>query len=195
MNSWKLTREGRRAFLRILGAGGAASALGAQVGLAAEDGESRLVRGKLKTWRSHAALRRLEVAFRFLERPDLKSLPVSRHELGSQVYAMIDKSASLPPEKVEFEVHRKYIDVHYMISGQVTTGFAPVEKLRLHTPYDEKSEAAMYYVPASYTKVKLYPGDFAVFFPGGGHMPNCHLDGVHDLHKVVVKVPHDQGSR
>ena len=36
--------------------------------------------------------------------------------------------------------------------------------------------------------MKLYPGMFAVFFPGGGHMPNCHLDGVHDLHKVVVKV-------
>jgi YhcH/YjgK/YiaL family protein len=195
MNRWKLTRDGRRAFLRVLGTGGAAYVLSAPTGLAAEDGESRLVQGELKTWRSHAALSRLEVAFRFLERTDLKSLPVGRHELGGQVYAVIDKSSSLPPEKVVFEVHRKYIDVHYMISGQVTTGFAPVEKLKLYTPYDEKAEAAMYYVPASYTKVKLYPGNFAVFFPGGGHMPNCHLDGVHDLHKVVVKVPHDYGTR
>lgn len=195
MNRWKFTRGGRRAFLRALGTGGAAYALSASIGFAAEEGASRLVQGELKSWRSHAALRRLGVAFRFLERPDLKGLPVGRHELGGQVYAMIDKSASLPPEKVEFEVHRKYIDVHYMISGQVTTGFAPVEKLKLHTPYDEKGEAAMYYVPASYTKVNLYPGNFAVFFPGGGHMPNCHLDGVHDLHKVVVKVPHDHGTR
>lgn len=195
MNRCKLRRDGRRAFLQVLGAGGAAYVLGAPAGLAADTGESRLVQGDLKTWRSHASLRRLAVAFRFLERPDLKTLPVGRHELGGQVHAMIDKSASLPPEKVEFEVHRKYIDVHYMISGQVTTGFAPVEKLQLHSPYDEKGDAAMYYVPASYTKVKLYPGNFAVFFPGGGHMPNCHLDGVHDLHKVVVKVPQDHGTR
>lgn len=85
-------------------------------------------------------------------------------------------------------MHRKYIDVHYMISGQVTTGYALVEQLKLHTLYSEKNEAAMYFVPASFTRVKLYPGTFAVFFPGGGHMPNCHLDGAHDLHKVVVKV-------
>lgn len=185
---------GRRASVQILIGGGAAHLLGG-FGLKAEDGQARLVQGELKTWRSHPSLRRLEVAFRFLERPDLKSLAVGRHEINDRAYAMIDKSASLAPEKVEFEAHRKYIDVHYMISGQVTTGFAPIENLKLHTPYDEKSEAAMYFVPASYTKVKLYPGHFAVFLPGGGHMPNCHLDGVHELHKVVVKVRHDEGAK
>ncbi len=159
---------------------------------AADNAESRLVQGELKSWRSNPRLKPLEVAFRFLERPDLETLAVGRHEIGGGAYAMIDKSMSAAPEKVEFEAHRKYIDVHYMISGQVTTGYAPIEKLKLHTPYNEKDEAAMFYVPASYTKVKLYPGMFAVFFTGGGHMPNCHLDGPHQLHKVVVKVPHRQ---
>jgi YhcH/YjgK/YiaL family protein len=164
-------------------------------GNAAGDDESRLVEGELKSWRSNPRLKRLEVAFRFLERPDLKVLPVGKHVIDEKAYAMIDKSPSQPPEGVEFEAHRKYIDVHYMISGQVATGYAPIEKLKLHTPYNEKDEAAMYYVPAAYTKVKLYPGMFAVFFPGGGHMPNCHLDGRHDLHKVVVKVRHDYGMK
>ncbi len=187
--------DGRRDFLRTLGAGGAALLVVAGPVSAAGAASSRLVQGELKSWRSHPPLARLEVAFRFLERPDLKMLPVGRHEIDSQAYAVIDKSRSLPPEKVEFEAHRKYIDVHYMISGQVTTGYAPVEDLKLHTPYNEKDEAAMYHVPANYTKVKLYPGMFAVFFTGGGHMPNCHLGGVHDLHKVVVKVRHDHGPK
>lgn len=185
--------EARRKFLRTLCAGG--MALVSPWPLAAVGAASRLVQGELKSWRSNPRLAQLEAAFRFLERPDLKTLPVGRHEIDGRAYAMIDKSKSLPPEKVEFEAHRKYIDVHYMISGQVTTGYAPIEELKLHTPYDEKNEAAMYYVPANYTKVKLYPGMFAVFFTGGGHMPNCHLDGVHDLHKVVVKVRHDPGVK
>lgn len=176
----------RRDFVRTLAAAG-----GAGLVCAAEDaGASRLIQGELKSWQSNPRLKQLEVAFRFLERPGLKTLPAGRHELGDGAYAMIDKSRSLAPEKVEFEAHRRFIDVHYMISGQVTTGYAPIENLKLHTPYSEKTEAAMYYVPASYTKVKLYAGMFAVFFTGGGHMPNCHLDGAHDLHKVVVKVPH-----
>lgn len=156
--------------------------------LRADNTDSLLVQGELKSWRSNPRLMQLEAAFRFLERSDLKDLVPGRHVINDGAYAIIDKSKSLPPEKVEFEAHRKYIDVHYMISGQVTTGYAPIKQLKLHTPYSEKSEAAMYFVPATYTRVKLYPGMFAVFFPGGGHMPNCHLDGVHDLHKVVVKV-------
>ena len=82
-----------------------------------------------------------------------------------------------------------------MVSGQVTTGFAPIEKLKVITPYQEKDDAASYAVPAAYTKLKLYPGRFAVFFPGGGHMPWCHLDGPHELHRVVVKVQHDYGMK
>lgn len=151
---------------------------------------SRLIQGKLVSWRSHPRLKGLEAAFRFLERRDLPQLSLGRHVINDSTYAMIDKSASLPPEGVQFEAHRKYIDVHYMISGQVTTGYAPIEQLKLHTPYDAKDDAAIYDVPAEYTKVRLYSGMFAVFFPGGGHMPNCHLDGKHDLHKVVVKVAH-----
>lgn len=156
---------------------------------------SRLVEGNIKTWKKDPRLEKLAVAFRFLERPDLAALPAGRHEIADGVYANIDKSKSADPAKVQFEAHRKFIDVHYMISGQVTTGYAPVEKLKEAKPYDERDEAAMFHVPARYRKVKLHPGMFAVFFPGGGHMPNCHLDGEHDLHKVVVKVRRDIGMR
>lgn len=155
--------------------------------------ESRLVQGELKSRRSNPRLKHLAIAFNFLERPDLKDLPMGKHVITEGAYATIDKSRSADPATVQFESHKEYTDVHYMISGQVTTGFAPIEKLQVLTPYDAQEDGATYAVPAQYEKVKLYPGMFAVFFPGGGHMPNCHLDGPHDLHKVVVKVRHDYG--
>jgi YhcH/YjgK/YiaL family protein len=186
--SWRYAC-GRRNFIRTLGAG-------AGLTLLPRDGvgkDSLMVQGDLKSWQTHPELRRLAVAFRFLERPDLAQLPLGKHAIDAKAYAIIDKSKSQPPEKVQFEAHRKYIDVHYMISGQVTTGFAPADTLKVITPYQANDDAASYAVPANYVKLKLYPGKFAVFFPGGGHMPNCHLDGSHDLHKVVVKVEHDYG--
>jgi biofilm protein TabA len=185
--------DSRRQFFSRLSLGGAVYLASAGLGWAEDDPHSRLVQGELKTWRANPRLKQLEAAFRFLEQPGLQNLPLGRHEISSAAYAMIDKSPSLPPEKVQFEAHRLYTDVHYMISGQVTTGYAPIEKLTVDKPYSEKTEAALYLVPANYTRVKLYPGRFAVFFPGGGHMPNFHLDGPHDLHKVVVKVRHDAG--
>ena len=179
----------RRQFLRTLPSGGVlwmAAAFGQTA--TARQGSSLLVRGDLKSWRSNPVLQPLAVAFQFLERPDLAQLPVGKHVLSPKAYAMIDKSRSQPPEAVRFESHRKYTDVHYMISGQVTTGFAPATELKIVSAYKAEDDAAEYAVPASYVHVDLHPGQFAVFFPGGGHMPNCHLDGPHDLHKVVVKV-------
>lgn len=183
-----MRRMDRRRLLGVLGAGLAPCAPAASVAA-----ESLLVRGQLKSWRANARLARLAVAFQFLERPDLASLPVGRHVIDAKAYAMIDKTKSQVPRGVEFEAHRKYIDVHYMIAGQVVTGFAPANSLTQVIPYQEKTDEADYAIPASYIKVKLYPGDFAVFFPGGAHLPNCHLDGPHELHKVVVKVEHDYG--
>jgi beta-galactosidase beta subunit len=34
----------------------------------------------------------------------------------------------------------------------------------------------------------MHAGQVAILRPGQAHMPNCHLDGVHDVVKVVVKV-------
>ena len=181
-------RVGRRGFLGSLGAG----VILAPHALAA-GGKSLLVHDHLKAWHSHPQLARLAVAFKFLERPDLASLPDGKHVIDANAYAMVSKSKSQDPQAVQFEAHRKYIDVHYVISGQVVTGFAPADTLKALTSYDEKDDATTYAVPANYVKVKLYAGDFAVFFAGGGHMPNCHLDGPHDLHMVVVKVAHDYG--
>jgi len=180
--------QGRRRLLRTLFAGAGLFLLPDLEGGAEE---SLLVEGDLKSWRSNPRLKRLAVAFRFLEKPDLAQLTLGKHVIDDKAYAIIDKSPSQDPKSVEFEAHRKYIDVHYMISGQVTTGFAPITKLQAISPYKEDEDAAMFQVPSAYQRVKLYPGKFAVFFPGAGHMPNCHLDGPHDLHKVVVKVEHD----
>ncbi len=189
----------RRTFLRGFVAGSLwLSARGFEelwAGALPDDADSRLVVGELKSWQSHPQLRRLEVAFRFLERTDLKTLPVGKHVIDDKAYALVDKSASLPLETSEFETHRKYIDVHYVLAGQAMTGFAPIEKLKVIKPYEEKDDAASYSVPKSFSKLKMLPGKFAVFFPGGGHMPWCHLDGPHEVHRVVVKVEHDYGLK
>ncbi len=158
--------------------------------------DPRLVTGELKSWKSEPKLRRFEAAFRFLERSDIKDLPVGRQEIdGDALYALVMKLPTRSVETAQFEDHRRFIDVHYIISGQDTTGFAPTEELNVVEPYQEKTDIQMFSVPKSYTKLKMYPGRYAVFFPGGGHMPNCHLDRPHSLHKIVVKVARDYGIK
>ena len=158
--------------------------------------DPRLITGELKSWRSNPRLQRLEPAFRFLERPDLKDLPAGRVDIdGDKLYGLVMKVPTRAIEAAQFEAHRKYIDIHYYISGQDMTGSIPSEELKVAVPYDEKADIELFSVPSNYLKLDMSPGKFAVFLPGGGHMPNCHVKKPDTLHKLVVKVQRDFGIK
>ncbi len=150
------------------------------------------MQGALKDWRSMSELKGLEPAFEFLEKKTLAEMPLGKHPIeGEQVYALVQKLPSRAPETAQFESHRKYIDIHYLVAGQEITGFAPVDNLKLAVPYDEAKDVMLYTVPAQYTKIEMRPGRFAIYHPGQGHLPNCHFDGPHELQKVVIKFEAD----
>jgi biofilm protein TabA len=144
---------------------------------------------ELKRWRTSGGCEGLESGLEFLERTDLAALPMGKHEiLGDSVFAMAMRSPSRSAEIGQFESHRKYIDIQYLVSGEETIGVAPVEALRIVTPYDAANDILFYALPPKYESLVILPGHFAVFFPHQGHLPMCHSNGPHELHKVVVKV-------
>ena len=152
-------------------------------------GESKVTHGDLKNWKSMPDLKGFEAAFEFLDKKTLADMPVGKHAIeGEQIYALVQKLPSRAAETAQFESHRKYIDVHYVVSGQETSGSAPAGDLKLAVPYDESKDVMLYNVPQQYTKIEVRPGQFVIYRPGQAHLPNCHLQGPHDLHKVVIKV-------
>jgi YhcH/YjgK/YiaL family protein len=152
-------------------------------------GESKVTHGDLENWKSIPDLKGFEAAFEFLDKRTLTEVPVGKHAIeGEQVYALVQKLPSRAAETAQFESHRKYIDIHYVVSGQETSGFSPAEDLKLAVPYDESKDVMLYIVPQQYTKIEVRPGQFVIYCPGQAHLPNTHLHGPHDLHKVVIKV-------
>jgi biofilm protein TabA len=151
-----------------------------------------MISGRLEGWRGIGGAPGLEPGFKFLERSDLAALPMGKHEiLGDSVYALAMKSPSRAPEAGQFESHREYIDIQYLVSGEEIIGVAAIEELQVVTPYDAAKDIVFYAVPGSYQELEIRSGHFAVLFPGEGHLPMCHSHGPHELHKVVVKVKMD----
>lgn len=151
--------------------------------------EKSVFTGEVRNWKSVQGLKGFEVAFQFLERSDLRELPLGRHTIeGENVYALITKSQTRTPESAQFEAHRKYIDVHCLISGQEIIGSLPTSALKLVVSYDSSKDVELFAVPSEYAKLEMRPGRFAVFSPGQAHLPTCHFEGPHELHKVVIKV-------
>jgi YhcH/YjgK/YiaL family protein len=133
-----------------------------------------------------------KAAFSFLRRRDLSDLPAGRHEIdGDNVYAMVNEYITKDPENAQFEAHRKYIDIQYMLAGRELIGLAPLNaKSVVTSQFDAANDYELFSVRESVT-LKASPGKFFVFFPEDAHCPGLK-DGVNSpVRKIVLKVKVD----
>jgi uncharacterized protein, YhcH/YjgK/YiaL family len=135
---------------------------------------------------------RWEKAFKFLKNNDLSKLEVKRYDIdGDNLFATVSEYMSKNEETANFEAHRKYIDIQYVISGKEIMNIAPITTVKeVLTPYDITKDIEFVTV----TKVVNYnasSSNFFIFFPGDAHRPGLK-DGLNSLvRKVVIKVKVD----
>jgi YhcH/YjgK/YiaL family protein len=149
-----------------------------------------MITAPLDRWKTLAKVKGLEPAFEYLSQLDPAKLAPGRTPIiGDDVYAVASTYTTKAAEASRFEAHEKYVDVQYVVSGQETIGFyASIDRLTLIEPYDATRDIAFYAAPSDYTRLSVPAGHVAILRPGQPHMPGVHLDGAHDVVKVVVKV-------
>jgi YhcH/YjgK/YiaL family protein len=79
-------------------------------------------------------------ALQFLRRADLGQLPAGRQEIdGSRLYAVVIRGEGKGQKGAKLEVHRRYIDIQYSITGEDVIGWKPLPTCRdPEQAYDEK---------------------------------------------------------
>ena len=144
----------------------------------------------LTQWRQYAALSpRFAPAFQFLEKVTPDST-VGRHEIaGDDIFAFVQKHATKPYEERQYEAHRKYIDIQYMIRGRELVYWSPLSWLKEVTmPFSTEHDAALWKVIPNGVPYQLNAGDFTILYPEDGHVPSCAWGEPAEVLKVVVKV-------
>jgi YhcH/YjgK/YiaL family protein len=128
----------------------------------------------------------IDLAIKFLQRPDLVSLAPGRYDLkGDDVYALVSEYTSSPMSERRWEAHHRYLDLQYVISGSERIGYAPVSRMHAE-PYDEARDILWLSGTGDY--LALLPGLFMLLWPDDAHMPGV-ADGVSiGVRKVVVKI-------
>ena len=126
-------------------------------------------------------------AFAFLKKHNLDSLPKGKYIIdGDNVTAAVTDTASKDFDKTTWELHRRYIDLQCIISGEEKMGVYPVAKSEVNKAYDDKRDVANYNAPG-----KFYVAGsrtFFLFFPSDAHRPNITPGGNKDVKKVVLKI-------
>jgi len=130
-----------------------------------------------------------EAVVHFLHSTNLSSLPDGRHDLrGNDLYVMVKRYQTRPPEQGVWEAHRKYIDIQYMVEGREIIGFANLAAMHV-TGYEEDRDWVS--LTGKGHDLLLFPTAFAVFFPEDAHMPELADDLPQQVFKLVFKIAVD----
>ena len=137
-----------------------------------------------RTERLHPLFKKL---FDYIRTHDLSQQPPGRIVLqGDDLFINLDQPQLRSRETQKLEVHRRYVDVHFPLSGAEEVGWRSLDTLPCESeePFDEKNDFALYAAPAT-VYFTVHPGEFYVMFPEDAHAP---IIGEGTLHKAIAKV-------
>jgi YhcH/YjgK/YiaL family protein len=135
---------------------------------------------------------RWEKAFKFLAENDLGKLEVRKYELdGDKLFATVSEYLTKDEETTNFEAHRKYIDIQYVIIGREIMNVAPLKTACEEvTPYDEAKDIEFLKV-LTMQKHAATQENFFIFFPSDAHRPGIKENTSARVRKLVIKVKAD----
>lgn len=110
--------------------------------------------------------------------------PVQR----DKIYTLVQTPETRRRADAQWESHRRYIDIQYLLCGTEQIGFQNVNALTVYKEYDAQKDIAFYNENNEGFFVKLRPDSFVICFPGDAHMPLVCADEPQSVKKLVVKV-------
>ena len=132
---------------------------------------------------------RWDKAFDYFKTTDLQSLEVGRHEVDSDnVFVLIAEYITKEEHEIQFETHKKYVDIQYLISGIEKMSITnEIDKAEVLIPYDEAIDKEFMTVVESSHYVAT-PESFFIFFPTDLHRTDIKLNENSPVKKIVIKV-------
>jgi biofilm protein TabA len=112
---------------------------------------------------------------------------------GRQVYAMYQTYVTESAEGRQYEAHRRYIDVQYIVEGEEIIRAADLTGMAQMSDYDGEKDV-QWFMPVTgkssgaVSVIHLKAGQFGIFFPQDAHMPKLAGDTPGAVKKIVVKV-------
>lgn len=127
-------------------------------------------------------------SFEFLKNTNLNEICNGRHELqGKDLYVLVDEYITKNESDTNFEAHRIYADIQYLVHGKEKIGVADLKDTREITSYDNLKDIIFLCAEQNNYRIAS-PERFFVFFPDDAHRPCVKIDENNNVRKVVIKI-------
>lgn len=131
----------------------------------------------------------IQNAIQYLKDNDFNKMETGVYEIdGKKMYAQVFDASPKPLAQARPEVHEKYVDVQYIVSGKESIGFcADQGKFEVDERIDER-DLIFYKKVENEGYITAEAGTYSIFFPNDVHRPSILIDDYTVVRKVVVKV-------
>ena len=149
-----------------------------------------MIYGEIKDLGSYKGIsKNLDRAIDYILSGEYKNGVVGKNVIdGDNVYFNQPDSPMTKEVKDGFiENHKKYIDIHVVISGEENLGYTPRPEVTLTKEYDEAGDYELYDGEVK-NMFHLTPERFVMFFPEEPHMALLKVGEVKQITKVIFKV-------
>ncbi|EAM9431545.1 TPA_asm: YhcH/YjgK/YiaL family protein [Salmonella enterica] len=132
----------------------------------------------------------IERGLEFLRSTDFRKLEPGVVEIdGKNIYAQVIDLTTRDVAENRPEVHRRYLDIHFLAWGEEKIGIAiDTGNNQISESLLEQRDIIFYHASEHESFIEMIPGSYAIFFPQDVHRPACHKTVATPIRKIVVKV-------
>lgn len=135
-----------------------------------------------------ALLPNLEHALKCVEGLRKNGFPEGRYEYENG-FLFVQRGQTKPYNANAYEVHRRYIDVQYMIKGEEIAYYESLGDLEVYKDYVEDTDIAFYEKKGALGNfIKVGEGTCWIAFPSEAHMPCRNPGETQNYLKIVMKL-------
>lgn len=111
---------------------------------------------------------------------------------GKNIFAQIIDLTTRAAAENRPEVHRRYLDIQFLASGEEKIGIAIDNgNNQISESLLEQRDIIFYHDSEHESFIEMIPGSYAIFFPQDVHRPRCIKTTATPIRKIVVKVAID----
>ena len=151
--------------------------------------------GSLKEVRKQVSKEAFQVAFEYLENItsdflDIKNGECIKEMLNEDIYVLKQAYYTKNRKDCFFEVHKKYIDIQFMVKGEEYMDICDLDSLEIINEYVEKTDFAHYKGKENgISKLLIRENCLAIFYPSDAHQPCVKVEKEELIYKAVIKIP------
>lgn len=129
-------------------------------------------------------------AFEFLKNTDMKNLENGKHEIDSdEIFIAVQDYQTKSEYDAEFEAHKKYTDIQFIITGEEKLGYGNIENFSETTDFDEEKDIVFLKNNEPKNEFAIAKENyFLIFTPQDAHMPCISINNATYVKKAVVKI-------